>query len=328
MEDVRGMSSMKGESQVRILYLLQFLYHNADEMNPVSTVDILRFWESHGIRSERKQVYKDISLLQDVGVDVICIKSTQNRYFVGKRLFELPELKLLVDAVESSHFITRKKSSELIRKLAMLTSQAEAEQLNRPLYMEGTSKPENETIYYNVDAIHSAIQEKRKICFQYIEYTPERKRVLKHDGAWYEFSPYALMWQRDYYYAVGYSKRHGKVAQFRVDRMVNTELLQDTAVSSPDFDPAYYASKVFGMYDDHVERITLMCENQRMRSIVDRFGIDVETKAADANHFIVTVEAAPSPPFFAWVFTFGGGIRIIEPVEVLEKMRQMAHWLA
>lgn len=318
---------MKGEGQVRILYLLQFLYQNTDETHPVSAADILRCWEAHGIRSDRKRVYSDIALLQDLGVDIICVKSTQNRYFIGSRLFELPELKLLVDAVESSRFITRKKSAELIGKLAALTSQAEARQLDRPVYMDGTAKPENESIYYTVDAIHSAIQENQQIRFQYIEYTPEKKKVLKHDGAWYEFSPYALMWQRDYYYAVGHSQRHGKLAQFRVDRMVNTEPLEKPAVSTPGFDPADYASKVFGMFDDEVERVTLLCENQFMRSIVDRFGTGVETMPVDAEHFTVTVEAAPSPPFFAWVFTFGGGIQITEPAEVLEEMRQMAQWL-
>ena len=151
---------MRGESQIRILHLFQFLYRNTDEMNPASVADILRFWELQGICSERKQVYKDIALLQDFGVDVIRIKSTQNHYFIGDRLFELPELKLLVDAVESSRFITSKKSGDLIRKLGQLTSSAQAEQLDRHIYMDGMPKPSNEAIYYIVilDPIQSANQ--------------------------------------------------------------------------------------------------------------------------------------------------------------------------
>ncbi|WP_300821496.1 YafY family protein, partial [uncultured Oscillibacter sp.] len=268
---------------------------------------------SHGIQAGRKSVYGDIQILIDQGVDVVCVKSTQNRYFVGSRLFELPELKLLVDAVESSHFITRKKSASLIRKLASLTSQEQARQLNRPVYMEGTAKQDNEAIYYAVDTIHTAIQEKRRIAFQYIEYTAEKEKVLKHDGYRYEFSPYALIWSRDYYYAVGWSEKHGKLAQFRVDRMTAVELLWQPAIPAQDFDPAMYVHQVFGMFGADIQRIKLLCENSAMRSVVDRFGEEVQTEVVDEEHFQATVDVAPSPPFFAWVFTFGGKIHIIEP---------------
>ena len=272
-------------------------------------------------------MYSDIQILIDQGVDVVCVKSTQNRYFVGSRLFELPELKLLVDAVESSHFITRKKSASLIRKLASLTSQEQARQLNRPVYMEGTAKQDNEAIYYAVDMIHTAIQEKRRIAFQYIEYTAEKEKVLKHDGYRYEFSPYALIWSRDYYYAVGWSEKHGKLAQFRVDRMTAVKLLVQEAIPTQGFDPAAYVHQVFGMFGADIQRITLLCENSTMRSVVDRFGEEVQTEIIDGTHFQATVDVAPSPPFFAWVFTFGGKIRIIEPEEIAVKMGEMASWL-
>ena len=166
---------MKNEAQIRILLLQQYLCTLTDEEHAASVSDILQFWESHGIQAGRKSVYGDIQILIDQGVDIVCVKSTQNRYFVGSRLFELPELKLLVDAVESSHFITRKKSASLIRKLASLTSQEQARQLNRPVYMEGTAKQDNEAIYYAVDMIHTAIQEKRRIAFQYASFLGYRK---------------------------------------------------------------------------------------------------------------------------------------------------------
>lgn len=318
---------MKNESQQALLHLRQYLYQQTDEQHPVSVTDILAFWQQHGIQAGRKSVYTDIELLQNAGMDIVCVKSSQNKYFVGQRLFELPELKLLVDAVESSRFITEKKSTALIKKLGHLTSTAQAEQLNRRIYMGGTPKPENESIYYNVDTIHNAVQKKQQITFQYFEYTPKKEKILKHDGYKYRFSPYAMIWNRDCYYAVGWSEKHGKIAQFRVDRMTAVEPLEQTAVQTPDFDPAEYVRKVFGMYPDNLCTVELLCDNEVMRSVIDRFGENVRTETVDKQHFRATVEVAPSPPFFSWVFTFGGKIRIVSPAAVLEEMRDMAAWL-
>lgn len=318
---------MKNESQNGLLLLRQYLYERTDEQHPASASDILAFWQQYGIQAGRKSVYTDIELLQNAGMDIVCVKSSQNKYFVGQRLFELPELKLLVDAVESSRFITEKKSTALIKKLGHLTSTAQAEQLNRRIYMGGTPKPENESIYYNVDTIHNAVQKKQQITFQYFEYTPKKEKILKHDGYKYRFSPYAMIWNRDCYYAVGWSEKHGKIAQFRVDRMTAVEPLEQTAVQTLDFDPAEYVRKVFGMYPDNLCTVELLCDNEVMRSVIDRFGENVRTETVDEQHFRATVEVAPSPPFFSWIFTFGGKIRIISPLTVLEEMRDMAAWL-
>lgn len=320
-------SYMKNESQYGLLLLRQYLYQQTDEQHPVSVTDILAFWQQHGIQAGRKSVYTDIELLQNAGMDIVCVKSTQNRYFVGERLFELPELKLLVDAVESSRFITEKKSTALIKKLGHLTSTAQAEQLDRRIYMGGTPKPENESIYYNVDTIHNAVQKKQQITFQYFEYTPKKEKILKHDGYKYRFSPYAMIWNRDCYYAVGWSEKHGKIAQFRVDRMTAVEPLEQTAVQTLDFDPAEYVRKVFGMYPDNLCTVELLCDNEVMRNVIDRFGENVQTETVDEQHFRATVEVAPSPPFFSWVFTFSGKIRIVSPAAVLEEMQDMAAWL-
>ena len=173
---------MKNESQYGLLLLQQYLYEHTDDRHPVSVADILAFWQEHGIQAGRKSVYSAIEVLQSSGMDIVYVKSTQNRYFVGERLFELPELKLLVDAVESSRFITAKKSKRLIEKLGKLTSESHARQLDRHIYMDGTAKPENECIYYSVDEIHNAIQKKRQITFQYYEYTPQKEKILKHNG--------------------------------------------------------------------------------------------------------------------------------------------------
>ena len=252
--------------------MLHLLLEQTDERHYVTGADILRFWEAHDIHASRKNVYSDIQLLVDSGVDIICIKSTQNRYFIGSRLLELPELKLLVDAVESSHLITEKKSAALIEKLGHLTSRYNAALLNRPVYMEGTAKPDNEAVYYAIDAIQTAIHEQRAISFQYFEYTPKKEKVLKHKGYRYGFSPYALIWNRDFYYAVGWSEKHRKLAQFRVDRMTAIQESDAPYIADPSFDPASYLREVFGMYHDAPRRVTLLCENRTMRSVIDHFG--------------------------------------------------------
>lgn len=318
---------LKNEAQHRILLLAKYLYRCSDERHPVSAANILAYWQEHGIESSRKSVYSDIALLTELGVDIVCVKSTQNRYFVGQRLFELPELKMLVDAVESSHIITKKKSAELIHKLASLTSMEMATELIRPVYLDSAPKPDNEAVYYIVDAIHTAIREQKKISFQYYEYTPQKEKELKHDGLRYTFSPHALLWNRDYYYAVGHSEKHRKLAQFRVDRMTDVEVLDEAAIPNADFDPTDYARKVFGMYGTTVRRVELLCDNETMRSVVDQFGEDVQTEIVDHQHFRASVDVAPSPPFFAWVFTFSGKLRIVDPPDVLEEMCRMASWL-
>jgi predicted DNA-binding transcriptional regulator YafY len=318
---------MKNEAQVRLLVLLQYLYKETDEKHPVSAQNILKHWESRGIKASRKSVYKDITLLADFGIDIVCVKSTQNLYFIGSRLFELPELKLLVNAVESSRFITPKKSRLLIQKLGRLSSSAQAAQLKCPIYMDGMPKPKNEAIYYIVDLLQTAIQENKQISFQYYEYLPTKETVLKHRGYRYQFSPYALIWNRDFYYVVGWSEKHNKIAQFRVDRMTGVELLDLPARQTQEFDPTVYGQKVFGMYPDDLQMVTLLCANHLMRSVIDQFGEEVQTKTADDGHFLATVEVAPSPPFFGWVFTFAGEIRIVSPENVLEEMREMAAWL-
>ena len=323
------MNAMKvdNRAQIRLFALLNYLYCDSDEKHPVSVLDILKHWRSNGINASRKSVYNDIALLMKLGIDIVCIKSTQNLYFIGSRVFELPELKLLVDAVESSRFITPKKSRVLIQKLGRLASSAQAAQLNRPIYMDGTPNPENEAIYYIVDSLQTAIQESKQISFQYYEYLPSKEKVLKHRGYRYQFSPYALIWNRDFYYVVGWSEKHNKIAQFRIDRMTGIKLLDLPTRQTQDFDPTVYVQKVFGMYPGDLQTVTLLCRNHLMRSIIDWFGEDVQTKVADTDHFLATVEVAPSPPFFGWVFTFAGDIRIVSPENVLEEMREMARWL-
>lgn len=193
--------------------------------------------------------------------------------------------------------------------------------------MDGMPKPSNEEIYYIVDTIQSSIQSNQQISFQYYEYLPTKEKVLKHQGYRYQFTPYALIWNRDHYYVVGWSEKHMKLSQFRVDRMTSVEMMDQPGHQLLGFEPAEYVQKVFGMYPDDLQMVTLFCENDVMRSIIDRFGEGVRTEVVDDDHFQAIVEVAPSPPFFGWIFTFAGKIRILKPDNVLEEMRQMASWL-
>lgn len=316
---------MEQRNKPRILYILKLLYENTDEDNPVSTVDIIHYLSEFGISAHRKTISLDIEILQDFGIDVVVIKSTQNKYFIGDRRFELPELKLLIDAVESSKFITTKKSEELVAKLASLASRNQAAFLNRQLYMESRIKPENETIYYNVDTIHNAINDKKQIVFQYYEYTQAKQKVLKHDGYVYNLSPYALSWNDDHYYVIGYCLKHEKVSTFRVDRMVKPKILDADSIPQPDdFNVADFSKKVFEMFDGEPVRVKLKCTNDLMDVIIDRFGEDIDTDILDEKHFKVTVDVSVSPTFYGWVFQFAGKMNILSPENIQAEFTKMA----
>ena len=301
----------------RLLFLLELLNRETDEEHPITVAEIISRLNAEGFTATRKTVAKDIDTLQAHGADVICNKSRQNQYFIGDREFELPELTLLVDAVQAAKFISVKQSRTLIEKLSALTSIHNADKLNRQLYVEKQVKSVNERLFYTVDILQTAIQAKRQISFHYFEYTAEKKKVLKHGGQVYKFSPYALLWNNDSYYALGYSESHGKVVKFRVDRMAAPKPVDIPAVPKPkDFRVEEYAKSVFLMFDDEIRTVTLRCENTLMKSIIDRFGTKVKTAVADDKHFTAEVEVSVSPTFFGWVVGFGGKMEIIAPSDV------------
>lgn len=303
----------------RTLYILKYLWENADEEHPASTADILAALAEEGINVNRRTIASDIEQLQEFGMDVIRVKSSPNKYFIGTRVLELPELKLLVDAVEASRFITAKKNRELVAKLCSLTSTHEAASLNRHLYVDGRVKSDNTALYYTVDLIHQAINSSRRIRFRYIEYTAEKRKVHKHNGYVYEFSPYALLWHNDCYYVLGYSEKHNKITKFRVDRIDSAMMTDKTAVRKPSgFDPVEYLKNIFSMYDGAMQSVRLKCDADMMKSVIDRFGPDVSTHTAKDGRFFADVRASVSPTFFGWVFGFGGKIRIVQPKNIVD----------
>jgi predicted DNA-binding transcriptional regulator YafY len=320
---------MEQKNKSRILYILKLLYDKTDEQNPLSTVEIINYLASLGISAHRRTIAADMELLEEFGIDVITIKSTQNKYFIGNREFEFPEIKLLIDAVESSKFITPKKSEDLIKKLSRLTSQNQATELNRHIFIDKRIKPQNEEIYYIVDAIHTAIAENKQVEFKYYEYTQEKEKVYKNNGYVYRLSPYALSWSEDHYYVIGYCKKHGKISKFRVDRMAKTMISDKNSVPMPDgFNGADYAKNIFEMYDGETKTVELKCTNDLMKVIIDRFGEDVNTTSLGSNCFKAIVDVSISPTFFGWVFQFVGKMSIIAPHDVKKNYMEMAKRVA
>ena len=313
------------QNKNRLLYILNLLYHESDEDHPITITQILERLQQAKIESNRRTVAHDLKVLADNGFDVVCNKSRQNQYFIGDRQFELPELKLLVDAVQASKFISTKKSKMLIDKLSALASVHQSDELNRQLYVDKQVKSNNEAIYYTVDLLHSAINAKKQVEFKYYEYNQHKKKVYKHNGKVYTFSPYGLIWNNDSYYVIGYCKSHDKIIKFRVDRIAHPKISEASAVPKPDdFNIAEYSRTVFQMFEDETHKVVLECRNTLMKTIIDRFGDDVATEPAGKEHFKATVTASTSNTFFGWVFSFAGDMKIIAPQKVKDRYITLA----
>lgn len=314
------------ETKPRILYLQKILLERTDEEHPLTTTQLIEILnDEYGISAHRTTITKDITTLQEFGLDVVTIQSTQNKYFVGSRQFELPELKLLIDAVESSKFITAKKSEALIEKIHTLTSPGQVSKLKRNNYVVDRIKPDNEQIYYIVDTINDAINDGKQISFQYYDYSRLKKKVLKNKGEVYKLSPYKLLWSGDYYYVIGYSEKKNKVINFRVDRIAAKPIiLTENALTMPkDFDLENFTKEVFFMFSGDEVVVDLRCDNSLMKTMIDRFGEDVTTLAYDMTSFRLQTEVSVSPTFFGWVFGFGGKVQILGPESIKEQYKQM-----
>ena len=311
--------------KTRLIVLYKFFYENTDEDHQVTYDDIFRYLKENDVLANHMTVRDDIRLLIELGYDIVRVPSRPVKYFMGEREMEAAEVKLLIDAVSSSRFITAKKSRELAKKLGNLTSQYQRKDLKRNIHATHRAKTDNEEIYYTVDVVNSAINSRKKISFQYTEYTPKEGKVLRNDGEVYELSPYALFWNEDYYYVVGWSDKHQNVSVFRTDRLYKPQVLREKAVKRPDdFSLEAYSKRIFEMYDGDPVEVRLKCKNDLMKYIVDRFGPDFEMSRAGKDTFIATVEVSLSPTFYAWVFTFGGGIRIMTPKKAVTEFRDMA----
>ncbi|MCD8230993.1 MAG: WYL domain-containing protein [Clostridiales bacterium] len=311
--------------KLKIVYLMRILLEQTDETHSISMAEIIEELAKYDISAERKSLYNDIESLRKFGVDVIGVQ--QNRtyyYYIGNRQFQLAELKLLVDSVQSAKFITARKSNELIKKIERLASKYEARQLQRQVYVASRIKTMNESIYYNVDEIHSAIAENRQIRFQYYQWNVEKEMELRHGGAYYQVSPWALSWDDENYYLVAYDSAEEKIKHFRVDKMLRIKTVNELRQGKSrfkEFDMAVYAKKMFGMYGGREEVVKLRCANYLVGAIIDRFGKDIPIRKEDEEHFVVNVRVEVSNQFIHWVMALGNGAQIVGPESVVEEVK-------
>jgi len=317
--------------KLKLLYLMTFLLENTDEEHHVTVSKMIEYLESKGISAERKSIYDDLEALRLFGLDVILERKSSIGYFIGVRDFELAELKLLVDSVQSSKFITQKKTLELIGKLEKLCSRYEAGELHRQVYVANRIKTMNESIYYNIDRIHLGIASDRQIRFRYFEYVVSKERVFRRSGEFYVISPLALTWDDENYYMIGYDAEAGIIKHFRVDKMTDIETVDEQRLGKEQFsesDVAMYSKKVFGMFGGEERKVRLRFKNHLVGAVIDRFGADTIIVASDDGTFTVTVSLRISPQFFAWLCGFGDEAKILEPGDVARNMREYVRKIA
>lgn len=313
--------------KLKLLYLAKFLLQNSDETHPISTAQIIEELARNDISAERKSIYDDIEALRVFGLDVVQLKGKNGGYYIGEREFELPELKLLVDSVQSSKFITQDKTYKLIKKIESLASTYDGQLLQRQVFVSNRVKSMNESIYYAVDGISDAITQNRKIKFQYFEYTVEKERRLKHNGAFYNVSPFALIWDDENYYMLAWDSSAEKMKHFRVDKMQKVAMLDESREGTEEFekiDMSAYSKSVFGMFGGKEQKVKLRFADYLVGAVIDRFGRDIMIVKDGDEHFTVSVNVAVSQQFFAWVFGFGADAEIVSPEEIREEMKSQA----
>ena len=310
--------------KLKLIYLMKILLERTDETHSITMPEIIDALAAYDISAERKSLYNDIENLRVYGLDVIGTQEDRTySYHIGNRQFELAELKLLVDSVQSAKFITAKKSNELIKKIEGLASKYEASQLHRQVFVAGRVKTMNESIYYNVDRIHTAIAENSRITFQYFQWNVDKKIELRHDGALYEVSPWALSWDDENYYLIAYDSSERMIKHFRVDKMLDIQSNgrgREGRQAFKAFDMAAYARKMFGMYGGKEELVRIECDNSFAGVMIDRFGKDVSMIRLDDERFVVNVEVAVSRQFLAWIIGLGDGVTLTGPENVVEMM--------
>lgn len=310
--------------KLKILYIWDYLQKNSHQDKPVRANELIEMLDRHNIRCDRKTVYSDIAALQEFGVDILLQPGKNGGYYIGSRNFQLPELKLLIDAVQSSRYLTEKKSRELIEKLCSQCNEKDARLMRRDVYVSGRVKSMNETIYYSVDAIQEAISLNRQICFRYFDWGLNGKRVYRQKS--YTASPYGLCQDNENCYLLALSPRHG-ITSYRVDRMTDITLTEEPRVPCPELTGkrlTEYANRMFQMYSGSRVAVKLRFRRELANVVIDRFGTDTMLIPDGPEHFVFTVEVAVSPLFLSWVMGFGDKARILYPESVVEECRRLA----
>ena len=320
------MAERKGEKQkLKMLYLVQLFSRETDDTHKLTMPEIITKLAAEGVNADRKTLYQDFEELRRFGFDIISEKDGRNfYYYLGSRDFELPELKLLVDSVQSAKFITDKKSAQLIKKLESLVSKYEGSQLHRQVIISGRVKTMNESIYYNVDKIHAAIGEDRQIRFKYFDWNLKKEMEPRYDGKWYRLSPWALMWDDEKYYLVAYDSKHETIIHYRVDKMTQIGILDEKREGHEafrKFNIAHYTNTLFGMFAGDETKVTIEAENRLVSVFIDRFGKDIIIAPIDDDHFRTTITVAVSKQFFGWIMGIDGDVRVVAPDSVVEQIK-------
>ena len=319
--------SKSSNQKLKILHIAEIFKEMTDEEHGLTLAEIIEELKRRGISTERKSLYNDIEALRTFGMEIETKKDKTVRYYLAEREFELPELKLLVDAVQSSKFITRKKSSALIKKIESLASMYEAKQLQRQVFVANRIKTMNESIYYAVDEIHKAISADRQITFQYFDWNFKKEKQLRRDGRIYAVSPWALTWDDENYYMIAFDEESGIIKHYRVDKMQKIKVSASKRLGEKlfeNFDPAVYPGKTFGMYGGRDEQVTLRCRHSMAGIVVDRFGQDVIMYDVGNGFFEISVKVSVSPLFLTWIMNFGGDMMIVSPDSVIEEYIELA----
>lgn len=313
------------KGKMKMLHLVRIFSQETDDEHALTLQEIIARLGAMDIKADRKTLYDDFEELRQYGYDIIAEQRNCNTYYhLGAREFELPELKLLVDSVQAAKFITTRKSRDLIRKLETHVSRYQAEQLHRQVYIAGRVKAMNESIYYNIDKLHEAINRGVQIRFQYGQWNVHKEIELRHDGAWYRVSPWALTWDNEKYYLIAYDAEANMIKHYRVDKMLRITLLDEARLGRETFrafDIARYAKSVFGMFTGEETTVRLIAENHMAGVEIDRFGKNISITPVDEDHFEAVVRVAISPQFFGWIVGLGRSIRIAGPDEVVDSLK-------
>ena len=317
----------KGTNQkLKLYYLARIMVEKTDDEHMITMPEIRQALEAYGVTADRKSLYDDMEALRTLGIDVIGEKVGRNFYYhVGGKQFEIAELKLLVDAIQSSKFITEKKSNELIKKLTDMASEYEADQLKRQVFVQGRVKTMNESIYYFVDDVHRAIAENRQIRFEYMKWNEEKKMVRRREEA-YVVSPWALTWDDENYYLIAYDEEADSIKHFRVDKLKSIQVLNEKRVGKNEFKAfnlAKYAKMSFGMFGGQPTKVKIEFDNEMAGVFIDRFGRDILIRPARKKNWSeIRVDVALSDQFFGWIFALGPGVKITGPKEVVARYKQ------
>ena len=310
-------------------YLMKIMQEKTDDEHSLTMPQIMEELEKYDVTAERKSIYTDFQdMTEKFGVEIIKEQIGRETYYhVGAREFELAEVKLLIDAIQSSKFITQTKSRELITKIKSFVSEHQAKQLQRQVYINDRVKTMNESVYYNVDDIHTAINQNKKIRFKYYKWDINKKLVPRHNGDWFVVSPWALTWDDENYYMVAFDDLDHKIKHYRVDKMMHISIEEenrDGKEAFKNFDMAEYSKATFGMYQGQKARVKIQFANYMCGVFIDRFGKDITFRHVDNEHSELHVDVNVSPQFFGWIFSLGKDVKVTGPSEVVEQMKEFA----